>query len=291
MSLLRFIRAYRRRTVVTEEASTGLPLLPPTVVGLTVPEARARYRRRTVAMVGLLVVSWLIFVRLNLADIVSDLTLVRSPKYTAVVETDPLRGGLVLHWREADGSDRYGALEPGDHYTLGQRIRVLDETNECGAWTTVDEESGAVPGIVFFFVVLPLGLVTGYLIHRRSWWTDMLASTEGRLARDTVTGVYTFGLRQGLTMEKEGRTVYVPLLHGQLVTVLESLSVLKPCVGLRPKAVAFRVAGTGRVVWPSGPYRRHLVPWGPIALSLLWVFAPSLLALAVHLTAAPVTPC
>jgi hypothetical protein len=44
-------------------------------------------------------------------------------------------------------------------------------------------------------------------------------------------------------------------------------------------------------VWPSGQRRRHPRAYGPIAVRLLFFGGPALLALAVHLTTAPVVPC
>src|SRR4051812_43245301 len=111
------IRAARRRArrPVEPPATTGIPFLPATVVGLTLSDARARYRRRTAAMVGLLIVGWLLFFRLALNETVGHLGLVQAPRYTAVVEraapwTD--LAPLVLRWSRPDGTEGYGAVEP-----------------------------------------------------------------------------------------------------------------------------------------------------------------------------------
>jgi hypothetical protein len=246
-------------------------------------------------MVGLFLLGWLLFFRLTLSDTVSELRLMRAPHYTAVVEREtPGVGGspLLLHWRQADGTDRYGTVEAEDQYTLGQHVRVLDYTTPtCQSWTTAREESGILPTIVGFLFVIPVAAIVAYVIHRRRWWLRVLRSTEDHRPGGRVTGMYEFGHRQGVTVDGGGRPLYVPLLRGQFVTALTSYDSLKPLQAHQRNVIPFRVAGTDRIVWPSGQCRRHLVPYGPIAVRLLFFGGPALLALAVHLATAPVAPC
>ena len=274
------------------QASTGIPLLPATVVGLTQSDARARYRRRTAAVVGLMVVGWLLFFRLTLNETIGDLNLVQAPRYTAVVEhTAPWTdlSGLVLRWSRPDGTEGYGAVEPTDHYRLGQHVRVLEyATADCYEWTTAEEAAGEMWAVVFFLLIVPLGTILCYLGHRFLWWRGVLASTRLRLPAGRVTGVYRFGHRQGLNVELDGRQVHVPLLGGQFVTALESYDALKPLMAQQKNVIPFKVAGTDRIVWPSGPYRTLLVPYGAIAARVLWFAGPALLALLLHVFKAPV---
>lgn len=281
-------------------ASTGIPLLPPTVVGLTPSQARARYLRRTAAVVGLVVIGWLLFFRLTLNDTVGDLRLMRAPRHTAVVEPSaPSADGsrLEMRWTRPDGTEGYGAIpaEDQDRYRLGQRVRVLDSaTAGCQVWTTVEDQTEAVEAIVVFLLIIPLGAIFSYLVHRYLWWRRLVASTRIPWPAGRVTGVYGFGHRQGLDVEIDGRRVHVPLLGGQFVTALESYRALKPLRAHQlssrggQKVIPFRVEGTDRIVWPSGPYRTVLVPYGAIAVRVLWFGGPALLALLVHISTAPV---
>lgn len=291
-------------------------MLPSTVVGLTPSQARARYRRRTVAVVGLVVIGWLVFFRLTLNDTVGDLRIMRAPQYTAVVEptASGTAGSLRMHWTRPDGTEGYGTIpaEEQDRYRLGQRVRVLDYASDgCQEWTTVEEQSENVQAGVIFLLFIPLGAILFYLVHRFLWWRRLLASIHDRLPAGRVTGVHRFGHRQGLDVEIDGRRVRVPLLGGQFVTALESYRALKPLRALQPlddqsgaalrshrpftplqvrqqKVIPFRVAGTERIIWPSGPYRTLLVPYGAIAVRVLWFGGPALLALLTHIATAPV---
>jgi hypothetical protein len=44
-------------------------------------------------------------------------------------------------------------------------------------------------------------------------------------------------------------------------------------------------------VWPSGRFRRWMLPVGAIAARVLFLAGPGLLSLVVHLATAPVSGC
>ena len=317
-------RRERKRPGTGRPARTEVSL-PPAVAGLSAPEARARHRRRTAAVVGLAVLGWLVFFGLTLDATVDELRLMRAPRYTAVVERDPAGSAghpLYLHWVRSDGTDGYGTIEAADGYRLGRRVRVVEYTSApCGRWTTA-EDAEILPEVVALglFGVPAAGILT-YLYRRRLWWRRLSESAATRRAVGRVTGVRAYGRRQVLDVELAGRTVRVPLLGGQFVPDPESRDALVPLAPAErtsllrglwgdrvtwPKeadphhfvppppsgrVLTFRVAGTDRVVWPSGPSRGHRVPYGALAMGALWICGPLLLALLLHVFAARAGAC
>jgi hypothetical protein len=244
-------------------------------------------------MVGLFVLSWSLFFRLNLNDVMSSLRLAGATGYTATVEAlDPGTDLPVLHWTEADGTDRSGIADPDDDYRLGESVRVLDYSSPaCWTWETYDDRRDDLTGMVVFLFAIPGAAIVGYLVHRRRRWLGVLRITRSFRTVGRVMEVYEFGNRKGLKVDLQGQTVYVPLLRDQFVTALTSLDVLEPLAPEGGRIIPFRVSAAGRIVWPGGPYRMRLLPVGVIVSRVLWVCGPPLLTLAVHLFTAPIAPC
>ena len=274
-------------------ASTRIPLLPPTAVGLSLPMARARYRRRTILMVGLFLLSWALYLRWNLDAMVGTVRLAAAPAYTATVEPpDPGSDLPVLHWTDADGVDHYGRPDAADGYRPGTKVRVLEySAPTCLMWESDQDRQEDMSGMIVFLFALPAAAMVGYLVHRRWRWLAILRVARSRLTAGRVVALYDLGDRKGVKVDMRGSPVYVPLLPDQFVTALTSLDALQVRHYPNERFITFHVAGTDRVVWPSGPYRRHLVPVAGIVGRLLWVGGPPLLTFAVHLFTAPLSPC
>ncbi|WP_345473611.1 hypothetical protein [Actinoallomurus oryzae] len=272
-------------------ARTRTPLLPPTAIGLSPATARARYRLHTVLVAGLLLLSWALYLRLNLSDMESTLRLARAPAYTATVQAPaPETHAPTLVWTDKDGAVRYGTADRDDPYRPGERVRVLEySTFTCWTWETYDDRRDELIGMVLFLFAVPGAAIVGYLIHRRRRWLGVLRAARSSGTEGRVLGTYRFGHRTGLKVDLGDRTVYVPLMRDQFVDALTSLDALRPVRG-GGRFVVFRVAAAGRTVWPGGPYRTRFVPVGAIVRGLLWV-GPPLVTLAVHLSTAPISPC
>jgi hypothetical protein len=291
-------RAWKRRgprkgAPTAGGASTRISLLPPTAVGLSLPTARARYRWHTILMVGLFLLSWALYLRWNLDAMVNTVRLAAAPAYTATVEPpDPGSDLPVLHWTDADGAERYGLPDAADDYRPGEKVRVLEySAPTCWTWESDQDRQDDVSGMVVFLFVLPAAAIVGYLVHRRRHWLAILRTARSRSTAGQVVALYELGHRKGVKVDMGVRAVYVPLLHDQFVTALTSLDALQIRHLPGERFITFHVAGTDRVVWPSGPYRRRLVPVVGIVGRLLWIGGPPLLTFAVHLFTAPLSPC
>lgn len=275
---------------------TRTPLLPATAIGLSPPAARARYRVHTMLMVGLFLVSWAVYLRLNLDAMASSIRLATAPAYTATVRPpDPGTSAPILVWTDDDGAIRFGVADPGDPYRPGEHVRVLEySSSTCWTWETDNDRGDDLFGMVVFLFALPAGMLAGYLAYRRVRWSGLLGLTLAHRRAGHVTGTYRLGHRTGLTVDVDGRTVYVPLLRDQFVTALPSFDALVPVNPDHGRTMVFRVAGTDRIVWPAGRCRTRLLPVAGIAgvaVHVLWVAGPPLLTLAVRLFTAPITPC
>jgi hypothetical protein len=273
-------------------ARTTTPLLPPTAIGLDPSDARRRYRLHTLLMLGLFLLSWTLYLRINLSDMAETIRLARAPQYTATIQAPDQSTGLpVFFWIDRYGAYRYGLGDDEDHYRPGDKVPVREYwTPGCWTWETGEDRSDDVIGMMVCLFLIPAGAAAGYLFHRHGRWTGLMAASRSPAISGQVTGTFRFGHRTLLSVDLQGRTVHVPLMRDQLVAALTSLSALKPVRG-GGRFVAFRLVSAGRTVWPSGPYRTRLLPVGAIVGRVLWVCGPPMLTLAVHLFRAPIAPC
>ncbi|MFD0683611.1 hypothetical protein [Actinomadura fibrosa] len=244
-------------------------------------------------MVGLFLLSWVLYLRLNLDAMVDTVRLATAPEYTATVEPPRPGGDLpVLHWTGAEGVERYGRPDASDGYRPGEKVRVVEySAATCWTWESDEDQLDDVSGMILFLFVLPAAAITRYLVHRRRHWLAVLRAARAGLTAGQVVALYEFGRRKVVTVDLGTRRVYVPLLNGQFVNALTSLDGLQVQRLPDKRFIAFRVAGTDRVVWPSGRYRRRMVPVADVVARLAWVGGPPLLTLAVHLFTAPLSPC
>lgn len=254
-------------------------------------------------MLGFFLVSWLVFVRLTLKETVLDLRLATAPRHTAVVEQDLTgQNTLILHWTGDNGLPRYGKPDGTEHYAEGQHVAVVEyDGAACWTWTTPDEADTDVRVAGICLAGIPGALVIAYLVRRRRRWQGLLQAAERPpgwgvggsvlFPQPEIVGWVEPGGRPCLRVRLNGRVGYVPLLRGQFVTTLDPRHDLTPLTAARPNLVVFRVAGTRRVVWPGGRFRRWTPPVGAIVTWVLFLGGPGLLSLVVHLTTAPISGC
>jgi hypothetical protein len=113
-----------------------------------------------------------------------------------------------------------------------------------------------------------------------------LKCTPSSLNRGVVPMIVVMGvlpLAGFIAIHTLGRTYYVPLMRGQRVESLEPIGLLRPLVTPEPRAqVPFRVAETGRVVWPGGGCHPSVWPVGRMGFTVVRVFGPLLLVPVMH---------
>lgn len=264
------------------------------LVGLTSSQARSRYRLHTTVLALVYLVAWLVSIRLDLSEAITDFHNARAPTYTALVEENEFApGGVLLHWVNKYGKDAYGGIDTSDHYRPGQRVKVVDLSSQtCKTWETPQQQSDDVEAVAIGMFAIPTaGLIT-YLLYRRRWWRRVLESSRsGTPGVGTVVGHYSYGGRQGLKLNISGKTYFVPLLRAQFVSVLNSLDQLEPLAPIQPRVMLFKVAYTDRIVWPAGRYRRRLFPIGALTLRIAVICGPLLIPLLTHAFQVPPVKC
>lgn len=130
---------------------TGEQLEAARRTGLTAPDARRRFRLRTVAECCVYVLCWAALILVSLPADRQAIQWAGFPHRVTTVVQDPIRpGGLVLQWTDSSGGLHDAALGAGDDYALGQQVEIVD-AGKCG-WSTPTDASDGIVGMTSSWV-------------------------------------------------------------------------------------------------------------------------------------------